>query len=139
MNFLEEFGIVLESSHIINGHVPVRAVEGENPVKAGGKLIVIDGGFCRAYHKQTGIAGYTLVYNSHGLTLRTHQPFESAEKAILEDEDILSRSEIIYTAPNRMLVADTDAGREKAGLVGDLRQLIEAFRSGAIQEDALLP
>ena len=114
-------------------------MEGENPVKAGGRLIVIDGGFCRAYHKKTGIAGYTLVYNSHGLTLRTHQPFESAEKAILEDEDILSRSEIIYTAPRRMLVADTDAGREKAELVGDLRQLIAAFQSGAIQEDALLP
>ena len=136
---LAEFGLLHESSHIINGHVPVRAVEGENPVKAGGRLIVIDGGFCRAYHKKTGIAGYTLVYNSHGLTLRTHQPFESAEKAILEDEDILSRSEIIYTAPRRMLVADTDAGREKAELVGDLRQLIAAFQSGAIQEDALLP
>ena len=135
---LTEFGLTDESSHIINGHVPVRAVEGENPVKAGGKIIVIDGGFCRAYHKQTGIAGYTLVYNSHGLTLRTHQPFESVEKAILEDEDILSRSEPIYTAPRRILIADTDAGREKAALIGDLRKLIAVFRSGAVQEDALL-
>ncbi len=135
---LTEFGLTDESSHIINGHVPVRAVEGENPVKAGGKLIVIDGGFCRAYHKQTGIAGYTLVYNSHGLTLRTHQPFESVEKAILEDEDILSRSEPIYTAPRRILIADTDTGREKAALIGDLRKLIAVFRSGAVQEDALL-
>ena len=135
---LAEFGLVHESSHIINGHVPVRAVEGENPVKAGGKLIVIDGGFCRAYHKQTGIAGYTLVYNSHGLTLRTHQPFESVEKAILEDEDILSRSEPIYTASRRILIADTDAGREKAALIGDLRKLIAVFQSGAVQEDALL-
>lgn len=132
---LAEFGLVHESSHIINGHVPVRAVEGENPVKAGGKLVVIDGGFCRAYHKQTGIAGYTLVYNSHGLTLRTHQPFESVEKAILEDEDILSRSEPIYTAPQRIFIADTDVGREMAALVGDLRQLIAVFQSGAVQED----
>lgn len=131
---LTEFGLAGESCHIINGHVPVRASEGENPVKAGGKLIVIDGGFCRAYHQKTGIAGYTLVYNSHGLTLRTHQPFESAEKAIREDEDILSRSEPVYTAPHRILIADTDAGREKAELINDLRKLIAAFRSGVIQE-----
>lgn len=132
---LAEFGLNSESSHIINGHVPVKAAKGENPVKAGGRLIVIDGGFCRAYHQKTGIAGYTLVFNSRGLTLRTHQPFESTEKAIHEDEDILSRSEQIYTAPRRVLMADTDAGREKAALIDDLRQLIAAFRSGAIQED----
>lgn len=132
---LAEFGLTGESSHIINGHVPVRASNGENPVKAGGRLIVIDGGFCRAYHKKTGIAGYTLVFNSRGLSLRTHQPFESTEKAIHEDEDILSRSEQVYTAPRRVLMADTDAGREKAALTGDLRRLIEAFRSGAIQEE----
>lgn len=131
---LTEFGLTSASSHIINGHVPVRAVEGENPVKAGGKLIVIDGGFCRAYHQKTGIAGYTLVYNSRGLTLRTHQPFESAEKAIREDEDILSCSEFIYTSPERVLIADTDAGKEKAALIGDLRRLIEAFRSGMVRE-----
>ena len=132
---LKEFGLTGQSCHIINGHVPVRASEGENPVKAGGKLLVIDGGFCRAYHQKTGIAGYTLVYNSHGLTLRTHQPFESTEKAIREDEDILSRSEPVYTASSRILIADTDAGREKAELIKDLRKLIAAFRSGAIPED----
>lgn len=132
---LAEFGLTGASSHIINGHVPVRASNGENPVKAGGRLIVIDGGFCRAYHKKTGIAGYTLVFNSRGLTLRTHQPFESTEKAIHEDEDILSRSEQVYTAPRRVLMADTDAGREKAALIDDLRRLIAAFRSGAIHED----
>lgn len=131
---LAEFGLNDESSHIINGHVPVKAAKGENPVKAGGRLIVIDGGFCRAYHQKTGIAGYTLVFNSRGLTLRTHQPFESAEKAIHEDEDILSRSERIYTAPHRVLMADTDAGREKAAFIGDLRRLIDAFRLGVIQE-----
>lgn len=132
---LREFGLTDPSSHIINGHVPVRAANGENPVKAGGRLIVIDGGFCRAYHKKTGIAGYTLVFNSRGLSLRTHQPFESTETAIHEDEDILSRSEQIYAAPRRILMADTDAGREKAAQIQDLRRLIAAFREGVIQED----
>ena len=87
--------------------MPVRAVEGESPVKGGGKLIVIDGGFCRAYHSRTGTAGYTLVFNSRGLTLRTHQPFESMEAAIRQDEDIASKSEMIYQAPRRILVRDT--------------------------------
>jgi len=131
---LTEFGLTGPGCHVINGHVPVRAIEGENPVKGGGKLIVIDGGFCRAYHQKTGIAGYTLVYNSHGLTLRTHEPFESAEKAILEDEDIASRSERIYTAPRRILIQDTDAGIEKAKLIEDLRNLIQAYQSGLLQE-----
>lgn len=132
---LKEFGLTEPSSHIINGHVPVRASNGENPVKAGGRLIVIDGGFCRAYHKKTGIAGYTLVFNSRGLSLRTHQPFESTEKAIHEDEDILSCSEQVYAAPQRILMADTDAGREKAAQIEDLRKLIAAFQEGVIQED----
>ncbi len=131
---LAEFGLTEPGCHIVNGHVPVRAVEGESPVKGGGKLIVIDGGFCRAYHQKTGIAGYTLVFNSRGLTLRTHQPFESAEKAIREDEDIDSRSEYIYTPPRRILVADTDAGKEKAMLISDLQRLIAAYQSGLIQE-----
>jgi len=131
---LSEFGLTEPGCHIVNGHVPVRAVEGESPVKGGGKLIVIDGGFCRAYHQKTGIAGYTLVFNSRGLTLRTHQPFESAEKAIREDEDIDSRSEYIYTPPRRILIADTDAGREKATLIADLQRLIDAYQSGLLQE-----
>jgi len=131
---LNEFGLTDPSSHVVNGHVPVRAVEGENPVKGGGRLIVIDGGFCRAYHEKTGTAGYTLVFNSRGLTLRTHQPFESAEKAIHEDEDIVSRSEMIYIAPERVLIQDTDKGRESAKLLGDLRQLIKAYRTGELQE-----
>lgn len=131
---LAEFGLSGPASHVVNGHVPVRAVEGESPVKGGGKLIVIDGGFCRAYHSKTGIAGYTLVFNSRGLTLRTHQPFESAEKAIREDEDIDSRSEYLYTAPDRILIADTDAGQEKAKLIEDLQKLIEAYQSGLLQE-----
>ncbi len=132
---LEEFGLTEESCHIINGHVPVRAVEGEDPVKGGGRLIVIDGGFCRAYHDKTGIAGYTLVFNSRGLTLRTHQPFESTEKAIHEDEDIASKSEQVYVAPKRILIQDTDKGRQKAEMLDDLQQLVDAYRAGTIQED----
>lgn len=131
---LSEFGLDGESSRIINGHVPVKAAKGENPVKAGGRLIVIDGGFCRAYRQKTGIAGYTLVFNSRELTLRTHQPFESTEKAIHEDEDIHNCSEQTYPAPRCILRADTDAGRKKAALIDDLRRLIAAFRAGAIQE-----
>ncbi len=131
---LAEFGLDDPSSHVINGHVPVKAAEGENPVKGGGRLIVIDGGFCRAYQPKTGIAGYTLVYNSRGLVLRTHQPFEGREKAIAQDEDIASRGEQIYAAPRRVLIQDTDAGREKAQLVGDLRRLIRFYQSGLLQE-----
>ncbi len=132
---LREFGLAGENCHIVNGHVPVRAIEGESPVKGGGKLIVIDGGFCRAYHEKTGIAGYTLVYSSHGLTLRTHQPFESREKAIHNDEDIACRSEYIYTAPRRILVCDTDEGKRKQAQIADLLCLVKAYRSGEIRED----
>ena len=131
---LREFGLEGEGCHIVNGHVPVRAVEGESPVKGDGKLLVIDGGFCRAYHEKTGIAGYTLVYNSRGLTLRTHQPFESAARAIADDEDITSSSEYIYTAPSRLLVADTDEGREKSALIQDLKRLVAAYQNGDLRE-----
>lgn len=134
---LREFGLSGEGSHIVNGHVPVRAIEGESPVKGGGKLIVIDGGFCRAYHRRTGIAGYTLVYNSRGLTLRVHQPFESAEKAIREDEDITSRSEQIYAAPHRIQVCETDEGRRRNALIQDLQRLVSAYQSGELQESSL--
>ncbi len=110
-------------------------MEGESPVKGGGKLIVIDGGFCRAYHEKTGIAGYTLVYNSRGLTLRTHQPFESAEKAINEDEDISSSSEYIYTAPQRLTVADTDEGWRNRETIEDLKLLVRAYQTGELREN----
>ncbi len=132
---LREFGLTGEGSHIVNGHVPVRAVEGESPVKGGGRLIVIDGGFCRAYHEKTGIAGYTLVYNSRGLTLRTHQPFESAEKAVSEDEDIASQSEYIYTSKRRLTVADTDEGQANRELIEDLKLLVRAYKTGEIREN----
>ena len=131
---LREFGLAGEGCHIVNGHVPVRAIEGESPIKGGGRLIIIDGGFCRAYHQRTGIAGYTLVYNSRGLILRTHQPFESAEKAIHEDEDITSKSEYIYTAPQRILVRDTDEGGRKQALIRDLCALVEAYQTGVLPQ-----
>ena len=133
-HILREFGLSGEGSHIVNGHVPVRAIEGESPIKGGGRLIIIDGGFCRAYHRRTGIAGYTLVYNSRGLILRTHQPFESVDKAIHEDEDIASKSEYIYTAPQRILVRDTDEGGRKQALIRDLTALVEAYQSGVIAQ-----
>lgn len=134
IKILKEFGLRGPACHIINGHVPVKEIEGESPVKSGGRLIVIDGGFCRAYHDRTGIAGYTLVYNSRGLTLRTHQPFENPEKAIRDDEDITSRSAFIYTAPRRVLVQDTDSGREHQAHIRDLLRLIEAYQTGALRE-----
>lgn len=133
-HILREFGLSGEGSHIVNGHVPVRAIEGESPIKGGGRLIIIDGGFCHAYHRRTGIAGYTLVYNSRGLILRTHQPFESVDKAIHEDEDIASKSEYIYTAPQRILVRDTDEGGRKQALIRDLTALVETYQSGVIAQ-----
>ena len=131
---LREFGLAGAGCHIVNGHVPVRAIEGESPIKGGGRLIINDGGFCRAYHQRTGIAGYTLVYNSRGLILRTHQLFESAEKAIHEDEDIASKSEYIYTAPQRILVRDTDEGGRKQALIRDLCALVEAYQTGVLPQ-----
>ncbi|MCD7919982.1 MAG: fructose-1,6-bisphosphatase [Clostridiales bacterium] len=131
---LQEFGLTGPGCHIINGHVPVRAIEGESPVKGGGKLIVIDGGFCRAYHSKTGIAGYTLISSSRGLTLRTHQPFESTEKAIRDDEDIDSQSEHIYTSPQRVLVRQTDEGEAEAARITDLERLVQAYQSGLLHE-----
>ena len=131
---LQEFELTGAGCHIVNGHVPVRAMEGESPIKGGGRLIIIDGGFCRAYHRRTGIAGYTLVYNSRGLILRTHQPFESVEKAIHEDEDITSQSEYIYTAPQRILVRDTDEGLRKQALIRDLCALVQAYQTGVLPQ-----
>lgn len=132
---LREFGLTRNGRHVINGHVPVKAIEGESPVKGGGKLIVIDGGFCRAYHDKTGIAGYTLVYNSRGLVLRTHQPFESKEVALYQDEDITSKSEYIYNVPKRLLVADTDEGFAKREYIQDLVDLVEAYKTGELREN----
>ena len=121
-------------SHIVNGHVPVQEKNGESPIKGGGRLVVIDGGFCRAYHEKTGIAGYTLVYSSRTMSLRTHQPFESAEKAVRENLDILSQKNILETENHRILVEDTDEGEVLRERVHDLKQLVTAYQLGWIPE-----
>ena len=104
------------------------------PIKGGGRLVVIDGGFCRAYHEKTGIAGYTLVYSSRTMSLRTHQPFESAEKAVRENLDILSQKNILETENHRILVEDTDEGEVLRERVHDLKQLVTAYQLGWIPE-----
>lgn len=129
---LEEFGLSQDFSHIINGHVPVRAVDGESPIKGGGRLIVIDGGFCRAYHSQTGIAGYTLIYNSHGMRLSAHRPFESIQEAVVNNVDIHSTSQVFETMVHRMRVADTDIGQSISEQIYDLSLLLSAYRSGLL-------
>lgn len=132
---LVEFGLDPESGHIINGHVPVKVKRGESPVKAGGKLIVIDGGLSKAYQKQTGIAGYTLVSNSFGLLLAAHQPFESTQKAIEEEADIESTTQILKPNTVRIFVRETDRGAEIQQQVIDLQALLEAYRAGLIKEN----
>jgi fructose-1,6-bisphosphatase-3 len=131
---LVEFGVDPERGHIINGHVPVQVRKGESPIKANGKLLVIDGGFSKAYQKHTGIAGYTLVYNSYGLLLAAHHPFESAQKAIEEELDIDSETEILETNTTRLRVKDTDRGREIQKELDDLHLLLRAYRTGLIKE-----
>lgn len=131
---LAEFGLPAEGTHIINGHVPVKSKNGENPIKCGGKVLVIDGGFSKAYQKETGIAGYTLIYNSYGLILAAHEPFESTEAAIEKESDIHSDSIIVKRVVQRKLVGDTDIGRELKEHIADLEMLLEAYRSGRITE-----
>lgn len=131
---LEEFGLDPQKGHVVNGHVPVKVRKGENPIKAGGKLLVIDGGFAKAYQAQTGIAGYTLIFNSYGLLLASHQSFESTQKAIENELDIHSETQILEQNDQRIRVYDTDIGREMELRIDDLKQLLEAFRSGLIKE-----
>lgn len=131
---LEEFGVTGPHSHIINGHVPVKAIKGEQPLRAGGKLLVIDGGFSKAYQPETGIAGYTLVYHSHGLELVQHEPFESAQQAIEEGRDIKSTAFVIEFNTQRMMVKDTDKGKDLVTQIRDLEKLLYAYRNGVIKE-----
>jgi len=131
---LKEFGVDPEKGHILNGHVPVKVKKGESPVKADGKLLVIDGGFAKAYQSKTGIAGYTLIFNSWGLLLAAHQPFESTEKAIEEEIDIHSQTNILEQRRNRIRIADTDTGDSIKEEIEDLKKLLKAYRSGAIKE-----
>ena len=131
---LKEFGLEGEESHIINGHVPVRLKDGESPVKCGGKVLVIDGGFSKAYQKETGIAGYTLIYNSYGLILAAHEPFESTESAIEKETDIHSDSIVVKKTLQRKKVGDTDIGTELKEQIYDLERLLYAYRSGRLTE-----
>ncbi len=133
-NILESFGLDPDKSHIVNGHVPVKVKKGESPIKANGKLLVIDGGMSKAYQGETGISGYTLIYNSYGLVLVAHQAFESTHKAIEEESDILSNITYLEPNPKRKTVADTDEGKKLRQDINDLEMLLAAFRKGLIKE-----
>lgn len=132
VKILKEFGLDAPTSHIINGHTPIKVAAGESPLKANKRLIVIDGGFCKAYQKTTGIAGYTLIYNSHGMRLKAHQPFESIEKVLEENKDIESTSDFFETEPVRVMVKDTDNGAKIKETIHDLEMLLAAYRQGLI-------
>jgi fructose-1,6-bisphosphatase-3 len=131
---LDAFGVTGSHRHIINGHVPVKAGKGEKPVKAGGKMMVIDGGFAKAYHDTTGIAGYTLVYHSRGFQLVQHEPFTSTEEAVKNGSDIVSTTQIVEMNSRRAQVNDTDIGRDLRQQIVELRELLFAFRTGLIKE-----
>jgi fructose-1,6-bisphosphatase-3 len=131
---LKEFGLEGDRVHIINGHVPVRLIAGESPVKSDGKIIVIDGGFSKTYQSKTGIAGYTLTYNSYGLTLSSHEPFVSSEEAIKKEMDIVSNTEIIESAGRRILVGDTDFGKKMMRRIEELKELIRLYQTGELAE-----
>ena len=136
---LDEFGVEGEHRHIINGHVPVKTIKGENPIKAGGKLMVIDGGFSKAYQPETGIAGYTLVYHSRGFELVQHEPFSSKEEAVNQGQDIKSTRSLVELTNHRMHVKDTDIGIELQSQIDDLKELLDAYRSGDLKERNLRP
>ena len=131
---LEEFGLTGENIHIVNGHVPVHQSEGESPVKCEGKVLVIDGGFCKAYQKETGIAGYTLIYNSYGLLLASHEAFTNAAAAVAHGTDIVSRQVAVERTQRRLLVGDTDTGMALKERVEELKELLCAYRDGIIKE-----
>lgn len=130
---LKEFGVEGEPSHIINGHIPVKTTKGESPIKAGGRLLVIDGGYSKPYQAETGIAGYTLIYNSYGLRLVQHEPFESTQNAIEQGKDIISETKVVEFMERRKLVRDTDIGKKLIDQIDDLKQLLVAFRKGQIR------
>jgi fructose-1,6-bisphosphatase-3 len=131
---LAAYGLDPDRAHIINGHVPVRVKKGESPLKAGGKLLVIDGGFSRAYQPETGIAGYTLIYNSYGFILVSHKAFESTQKAVDEELDSHPQNQILEQNTVRIMVKDTDQGKRMQQQIDELKALLAAYRSGWIQE-----
>ena len=130
---LHEFNLYSDRSHIINGHTPVRTSKGEHPVRANGRLMVIDGGFCKSYHKTTGIAGYTLIFNSHGIRIKSHQPFQSVYAALTENKDIESRSELVETERERLMVRNTDTGKKILEDINGLKMLLQAYREGTME------
>jgi len=133
---LEEFGLEPEGSHIINGHVPVELKKGESPIKCNGKLLIIDGGFSKAYQSKTGIAGYTLVSNSHGIRIVAHEPFDSAQTAIINETDIVSDDVIVETTLHRRRVSDTDTGNKIEKQIKQLKKLLRAYETGVIVENS---
>lgn len=135
-NILEEFGVDRKISHIINGHMPVELKKGETPIKCNGKLLIIDGGFSKAYQSKTGIAGYTLISNSIGLRLVSHEPFESTEDAIVKEKDIHSDTTIVEQFTSRRCVGDTDIGKELKEKITELEALLKAYRTGELVEKA---
>ena len=134
VGILKEFGLEGPESHIINGHIPIQVKKGESPIKCNGKLLIIDGGFSKVYQAKTGIAGYTLIYNSYGLILAAHEPFESVEKAVREGSDIVSHSTLVQHTSRRKTVADTDAGKVIREDIKDLEALLKAYRDGKLKE-----
>ena len=131
---LHEFGIDdMEHAHIINGHIPVKAASGESPIKAEGRLLVIDGGFSKVYHQQTGIAGYTLIYNSHGMRLVQHRPFESIHQSVAQGMDVIAATQVVEYTDKQILVRDTDKGKRLMARVEDLKALLQAYRTGLIR------
>ena len=133
-NIFKEFNINSENAHIINGHVPIHHTHGESPIKCGGKVIIIDGGFSQPYHKVTGIAGYTLIYNSYGLMLTAHQPFKSVDYTIQSGKDMETTRVASQVSSTRILVGDTDTGKKIKESINDLKELIEAYRNGTVKQ-----
>ncbi len=131
---LEEFELGGERSHIVNGHIPVQQKKGEAPLKASGKLILIDGGFCRAYQQTTGIAGYTLIYNADGMRISAHEPFRGVDDAISNNTDIISDTVVFEHVTNKIRVKDTDVGRRLTEKISDLMELLEGYETGMIKE-----
>ena len=134
---LQEFSLEQKNSHIINGHIPVQRSRGENPLKANGKVILIDGGFCKAYQESTGIAGYTLIYNAEGMRISAHEPFRGVKNAIENNADIVSDTVVFEEMSDKIRVRDTDTGRTIANKIDDLTALVKSFEEGRIKETGI--
>ena len=134
VRILAEFGLAGPQCRIINGHTPVRVAEGETPVRANGRKLIIDGGFCEAYHETTGIAGYTLVSGSHDIRIKAHRPFRGIEAALDDNADIMSESDVICRYDHQVLVSETDRGGTISERIEDLTRLIGDYRQGRIAE-----